>query len=111
MAGAKLPAEIIKHWPEIFNDIEVEMIPMEYIAAIEVEFLNGDVWIIDCKANKAANDIDVAETLEELLTEYEESIDNVDLRIDSVKVKNDIQKETRKFLKNPKRYRKKKGGS
>ena len=111
MSGTKLPPEIIKHWPEVFKDIDVEMVPMEYIAAIEVEFLNGDIWIIDCKANKSANDIDIAETLEELLIEYEESIDNVDLRIDSAKVKNDIQKETRRFLKNPKRYRKRKGGS
>lgn len=111
MAGTKLPPEIIKHWPEVFKDIEVEMVPMDYISAIEVEFLNGDVWIIDCKGNEAANDIDVAETLEELLIEYEETIDNVDLRIDSEKVKRDIQKTTKAFLKNPKRFRKRKGGS
>lgn len=111
MAGTKLPPEIIKHWPEVFKDIEVEMVPMEYIAAIEVEFLNGDVWIIDCKGKEAANNIDIAQSLEELLIEYEETIDNVDIRIDSEKVKRDIQKTTKAFLKNPKKFRKRKGGS
>ena len=111
MAGTKLPPEIIKHWPEVFEHIEVEMVPAEYISAIEVEFLNGDVWIIDCKGNEAANGTDVAEALEELLVEYEETIENVDIRIDSAKVKRDIQKTTKAFLKNPKRFRKKNGGS
>lgn len=111
MPGAKLPPEIIKHWPEVFKDIEVEMVPMEYISSIEVEFHNGDIWIIDCKAKEAATGTGVAETLEELLTEYEESIENVDLRIDSAKVKRDIQKTTRAFLKNPKKFRKRDDGS
>jgi len=111
MPGAKLPPEIIRHWPEVFKDIEVELIPMEYISAIEVEFHNGDVWIIDCKAKASTEETDIAETLEELLSEYEESIENVDLRIDSAKVKRDIQKTTRAFLKNPKKFRKRGDGS
>jgi hypothetical protein len=41
----------------------------------------------------------VTKELEDLFEEYGDTIKGIDFRIDSRRVKNDIQKQTRKFLK------------
>ena len=36
MPKNKLPPEVIKHWPEIFEDVEIKSIPIEYIHTVHV---------------------------------------------------------------------------
>ena len=49
------------------------------------------------RKKKDANDIE--KSLEELFTNYQDSIDNVDFRLDTARVKADIQGRTRSFMK------------
>ena len=49
----KLPADVIKHWPEVFEGIEVKTIPLEYLQHIEVTFSNRKKWFIECTPNSA----------------------------------------------------------
>ena len=99
MKRKKFPADVIRQWPEVFKDIDVHSVPMEYINTIHVEFKNGKAWDIDCKAKRSISNNNVTKELEDLFEQYGDSIKGIDFRIDSRRVKKDIQKETRKFLK------------
>ena len=37
----RLPKEVVAHWPEIFSDLHVESIPVEYLLSIKVTFKDG----------------------------------------------------------------------
>ncbi len=97
----KLHPDLIKHWPEIFKDIDVRSIPLEYLNAVYVTFDDGKVWAIelDENANKDAKPEDIEYGLEELLDQYEDVIENVDFRINTKKIKHDMQRRTKHFLK------------
>jgi len=99
MKRKKFPADVIRQWPEVFKDIDVHSVPMEYINTIHVEFKNGKAWDIDCKAKRSISNNNVTKELEDLFEQYGDAIAGIDFRIDSRRVKKDIQKQTRKFLK------------
>lgn len=95
----KLPPEVIDHWPEVFEDVELNVVPLEYLHSIRVTFNDNRVWDIDLKNPKYDNFAEVEKSLDDLFREYEEAIVNVDFRLDTAKVKHDIQKRTKRFLK------------
>lgn len=95
--GKKLPKDVIDHWPEVLKDITIETVPLEYLDSIRITFVDGKVWEIDTKKNP--DEIDLEEAIGDLMDEYEDSIANVDFRLDTAKVKQDITQRTRKFLK------------
>lgn len=97
--GKKLSKDIVDHWPEVFNDIEIHAVPIEYLNAINVTFVDGNIWTIELdKRNKMSID-EVEESLEELFQEYEDSIQKIDFSLNTEKVKRDIQARTKLFLK------------
>lgn len=95
----KLPDEVIKHWPEILKDVDIEVVPFEYLDSILVTFDDGRVWDIDTAKARLANEEELQASLDEIFTRYEDDITSVDFRLDVKKVKQDIQKRTRYFLK------------
>ena len=100
--GKKLPLEITELWPEVLNDIEVNSVPIEYLKSIYVTFLDGQVWEIlihnrDLPDDEAARELEGE--IEDLLDEYEETIDHIDFRLDTEKIKTDITKRTHIFMK------------
>lgn len=97
--GKKLSKDVIEHWPEIFNDIEIHAVPIEYLNSINVTFDDGNVWTIELDKRNGLSLDEVEDSLEELFTEYEDSIAKIDFSLDTVKVKRDIQARTKLFLK------------
>jgi len=100
----KLPPEVIEHWPEIFKDIEIKAVPMEYITSVVVRFDDGETWEIDLSPEsldvEGVDIIDVIEeTLETFFEEYDEYIESVDFRLNTQKVIDDITKRVGTFLK------------
>ncbi len=96
----KLHPDVVKVWPEIFKDIDVKTIPLAYLEAVYVKFTDGKVWEIAIDADKGPEDLDEIEFgLEELLDAYESEIDSVDFRLNTKKVKHDMQRRTKHFLK------------
>ncbi len=92
-----LPDDIVKHWPEVFKGIKVKAIPLEYLDAFHVTFSDGKKWIVECKQpDRPAN---YEREIRALFNEYGPVIKHVEFKVDSARVKNYIQKETRKFLK------------
>lgn len=97
MASKKLPPEVIDFWPEVFEDVEVDVVPVEYLESVIVTFDDGITWNIDVR--KDSDTIDVEQSLADLIDEYQDVISHVDFRLDTQKVKQDISKRTHFFMK------------
>lgn len=92
----KLPQEIINHWPEIFEDIEIKAVPIEYLESVNVYFENGDIWEIDIHGPEFD---DAEESLNAFFEEYDDTIVKVDFKIDSQRVKSDVVSRVHSFIK------------
>ena len=99
--ASKLPPEIVNHWPEVFDAIEIKSVPIEYINSINVFFNNGKLYTIDVSREKTKyKDSESLETsLETFFQEYDNVIKSIDFSIDTPKVKHYVQKRTRTILK------------
>jgi len=98
----KLPPEVIKHWPEIFGDVEIKAVPIEYIHNIHVHFHDGKIWEIDLDQQSSVGDGDVniiEISLETFLEQYNDEISHVDFRLNTSKVVADVKKRTKSFMK------------
>lgn len=95
----KLPPDVIDHWPEVFDEIDIDVIPIEYLDSIRVQFEDGKIWDIDVKTSRQKKDVDIELAIEELFEQYEDVIVNIDFRLDTEKVKRDIQNRTKFFMK------------
>ena len=97
MPDKKLPQELIDIWPEVFEDLEIDVVPVEYLHSIIVEFEDGVSWNIDLTEEAKEEDLEGAIT--DLVDEYRQEIVNIDFRLDIERVKKDISKRTNLFLK------------
>ena len=97
--GKKLPPAVIDTWPEIFSEINVDVVPIEYLHSINVKFKDGKIWEIDVKKSREKPNINIESALEDLFEQYEDSIDSIDFRLDTDKVKHDIKRRTALFMK------------
>lgn len=95
----KLPPEVITHWPEVFDEIDMNVVPLEYLHSIRVTFNDGKVWDIDLRSPKNQEVSDVQDSLDDLFDEYQDQIQTVDFRLDTERVKKDITRRTKRFLK------------
>ena len=95
----KLPSDVIAHWPEVFKDVEVKAIPIEYLESINVTFSDGKIWVIDLSDPRKNTVDNLGEVINELLDEYDDNVKNIDFRVDVVKIKEDITRRTHVFMK------------
>lgn len=95
-----LPKEVIDHWPEVFGEINLKVIPVKYLDSVLISFKDGRSWCIPIRSKLRGNDTTKIEAeLQEFFTTYDDVINNVDFKLDTEKVKRDILKITGKFLK------------
>lgn len=97
MSNKKLPKEVVDYWPEVFEDVEVEVVPVEYLHSIRVSFDDGITWDID--VTKDADELDIEKSVADLFESYQDSITHIDFRLNTEKVKRDISKRTHLFMK------------
>ena len=96
----RLPKEVVAHWPEIFSELHVESVLVEYLLSIKVTFKDGKNWEIRLKNNRQKmTNKELEKQITELFKTYGDAIKNVDFRLDTNKVKADITKRTKTFLK------------
>jgi hypothetical protein len=87
-----------EYWEEIFDTIDMDFLPLEYINIIVVTFNDGKVWEIDVnQSSKETKNVD--DVLDEFFEEYQDTIETVDFRLNTAKLKRDISKRTKKFMK------------
>jgi hypothetical protein len=101
--GKTLPKEVIAHWPEVFGDVELNVLPIRYLDTVLVNFRDGKTWEIKITAKaRRAGWASLEESLSEMCKTYESSIDNIDFKLDTERVRKDIESSTQKFLKRKK---------
>jgi hypothetical protein len=95
----KPPANLIKEWPEVFDELYINTMPILYLKSLRLEFDGGRIWEIDvCSQLKESPSDIVIEKLLETFDEYKDEITKIDFSIDVDKLKSDIQKETKDLL-------------
>ncbi len=94
--GRSFPKEVVEHWPEVFGEIPLNVIPLHYLDSIIVTWKTGKTWEINFKSTDQEK---FEKELKEWLSSYEKEIENIDFRLDTERLKKDITKITNKFLK------------
>lgn len=101
--GRDLPEEVIKYWPEVFGEVKLNVLPLRYLHAVMINFKDGKTWEIKVTSKTKREGWETFEkSLSELCKAYEARIENIDFKLDTEKVKKDIERETQKFLKKKK---------
>lgn len=102
-AGRILPKEVIASWPEVFGEVTLNVLPLRYLQAVLVNFKDGKTWEIKVTSKTKRDGWDSFEkTLSDLCKAYETRINDIDFKLDSERVKKDIELSTKKFLKKKK---------
>lgn len=95
----KPPRHLVKEWPEVFEDLYMNTMPVAYLDYVRLEFSDGRVWQIDISVQLKEEEPDaIADKLLETLTEYKENITKIDFKVDIEKLKKDIFDSTKTIL-------------
>ena len=95
----KPPKHLVDEWPEVFKDLYMDTMPVAYVEKMIIEFTDGRIWEINVKQQLENDGPDnVAKKLLNSLTEYKDTIKNLDFKIDVGLLKADIAKKTKKIL-------------
>ena len=101
--GRDLPKEVIEYWPEVFGEVKLNVLPLRYLHAVVINFKDGKTWEVKV-TTKTKNEgwKSFEKTLADLFRTYDKRIENIDFKLDTEKVKKDIEIRTQKFLKKSK---------
>jgi hypothetical protein len=95
----KPPSHLVKVWPEVFEGLYMNTMPVAYLDTVRLEFTNGRIWEINVKEQLTESQSQhVADKLLETFQEYQEEISKIDFKIDVEKLKEDITKETKNIF-------------
>ena len=93
------PRHLVKEWPEVFEDLYMNTMPVAYLDIVHLEFKDGRVWEIDVKNELSKQTADgIADILLNTLQEYKDEIKKIDFKVDVIRLKNDIASETDKLF-------------
>lgn len=96
----KLTSRQEQEWNEIFNSIDMDYVPIEYVLKVVITFDDGTIWDIDVANSKAKQPIEeIEDSLADLFEQYQDVIVNIDFRLDIDRMKRDLSKRVMKFLK------------
>lgn len=93
------PRHLVKEWPEVFEDLYMNTMPVAYLEMVHLEFDNGRVWQIDIKSQLGEEQAEfIASKLLETFQEYKNDIKRIDFKIDVERLKKDIANSTKAIL-------------
>jgi len=94
----KSPECLVTKWPEVFEDLYINSLPIDYVDLIKFEFTNGRQWIVNLKEN-LNNDIKTLESMIlESVKDFEDEISNLEFSIDIIKLKKDITDQSKNIF-------------
>jgi hypothetical protein len=81
----------VKEWPEVFEDLYMNTMPVAYLDSVRLDFIDGRVWEIDVKNELTKQTADgIADVLLNTLQEYKDEIKKIDFKVDVTRLKKDI---------------------
>lgn len=102
-SGRYLPDDVVEHWPEVFGEVTLNVLPLKYLSAVLINFKDGKTWEITVTSKTKKQGWDAFEnSMTELFKSYENKIIDVDFKLDTKKIKADIENKTQNFLKKKK---------
>jgi hypothetical protein len=88
----KPPRHLVKEWPEVFEDLYMNTMPVAYLDSVRLDFTDGRVWEIDVKNELTKQTADgIADVLISTLQEYKDEIKKIDFKVDVERLKKDIK--------------------
>lgn len=87
----KPPRHLIKEWPEVFEDLYMNTMPVAYLDYVHLEFEDGRIWEINVRdqlGEKTADEI--ADVLLNTMNEYKDGITKLDFKVNIEQLKKDI---------------------
>jgi len=101
--GRNLPKDVIAHWPEVFGEVELNVMPLRYLHTVLVNFKDGKSWEIRITEKTKREGWSTFErNLSEMVKTYEDTVEDIDFKLDTDRVRKDIERSTQKFLKKKK---------
>ena len=95
----KPPRHLVKEWPEVFEDLYMNTMPVAYLENVHLEFADGRVWEINIRDQlKKSDATDIADKLLNTLQEYKDEIKKIDFKVDVEQLKLDIRDQTKNML-------------
>ena len=86
----------MKAWPEVFEDLYINTMPVAYLERIHLEFSDGRIWEIDITAELTKQSAEtIADILLNTLQEYKDDIKKIDFKVNINKLKQDIRDSTK----------------
>lgn len=93
------PRHLVKEWPEVFEDLYMNTMPVAYLDLVHIEFKDGRIWEINVKDEiEKINPDSVADVLLNTLQEYKDEITKLDFKINIERLKKDIKDSTNTLL-------------
>lgn len=90
---------MVKEWPEVFEDLYMNTMPVAYLILLRLEFINGRIWEINVQEQLANAEADeIANKLLNIFQEYRNDIKKIDFQMDVERLKNDIQESSKNLL-------------
>lgn len=88
----KPPRHLVKEWPEVFEDLYMNTMPVSYLETVRLDFVDGRIWEIDVKSELEKQTADgIADVLIATLQEYKDEIKKIDFKVDVERLKKDIK--------------------
>ncbi len=88
----KSPSYLTEEWPEVFEDLYISTMPVEYLHSIRLEFKNGRIWEIAVKDQISRTNVqEITERLIKSIHEYSTEIAKVEFKINVSQLKTDIE--------------------
>ena len=88
----KPPRHLVKEWPEVFEDLYMNTMPVAYLDSVRLDFTDGRVWEIDVKHELGIQTAEgIADVLINTLQEYKDEIKKIDFKVDVERLKKDIK--------------------
>jgi hypothetical protein len=95
----KPPKHLIKEWPEVFEGLYMNTMPVGYLDLLRIEFNDGRVWEINIQDQLSSDNAEsIADRLLGIFQEYREDIIKIDFKMNIEKLKQDISNSTKDLL-------------
>lgn len=93
------PKNLIQEWPEVFEDLYMNTMPVHYLEMLRIEFEDGRVWEINVQEQLSSTHSDIiADRLVDTFQEYREEIKKIDFKVNVDKLKTDIRNSSKKIF-------------
>lgn len=93
------PDHLVRQWPEVFEDMYMNTMPLLYLNYIHIVFNDGRIWEIDIKTQLAdAEPNVVADKILDIFDEYSTEIKDINFDVDTDQLKKDIIDKTKGML-------------